>query len=123
MIAQAALLTLFVLAGNTALRPLVKAIERTPISGQSAEASYDIRLLAEPEADVTVAAREALLEQLDRLNYPVNDVKVSHSDEAAEIVASLTGLSIEPAELDALAATLGRMRGVRHASWNMRVSE
>lgn len=123
MIAQAALLTVFVLAGNTALRPLVKAIERTPMSEQSAEASYDVRLLVEPEADVTVTAREAVLDELDRLNYPVNDVNVTHGEEAAEIVASLTGLSFEPAELDAVTARLGKLSGVRHASWNMRVSE
>lgn len=31
MVAQAALLTLFVLGGNTLLRPLVNAIDRIPI--------------------------------------------------------------------------------------------
>jgi putative Mg2+ transporter-C (MgtC) family protein len=42
MVAQAALLTVFVLGGNTLLRPLVNAIDRIPIDEQSSEASYDV---------------------------------------------------------------------------------
>src|SRR5271168_3621348 len=42
MVAQAALLTLFVLGGNTLLRPLVNAIDRIPLNEQSSEATYEI---------------------------------------------------------------------------------
>src|SRR6202022_4854923 len=42
MVAQAALLTIFVLGGNTLLRPLVNAINRIPIDEKSTEASYDV---------------------------------------------------------------------------------
>ena len=42
MVAQAALLTIFVLGGNTLLRPLVNAIDRIPIDEQASEASYDV---------------------------------------------------------------------------------
>src|SRR5246500_4667830 len=41
-IAQSATLTLFVLAGNTLLRPLVNAIDRIPLSEHSSEATYEI---------------------------------------------------------------------------------
>ena len=40
MIAQAGALTVFVLAGNTLLRPLVNAINRIPLDERSAEATY-----------------------------------------------------------------------------------
>src|ERR1700683_4365791 len=49
MIAQAGLLTLFVLAGNTLLRPLVNAINRSPIDEQASEATYFVKLLVDTE--------------------------------------------------------------------------
>src|ERR1700683_1498312 len=49
MVAQAALLTLFVLAGNTLLRPLVNAINRSPIDEQASEATYFVKLLVDTE--------------------------------------------------------------------------
>src|SRR4030081_199771 len=42
MVAQAALLTIFVLGGNTLLRPLVNAINRIPIKEQTSEEGYDV---------------------------------------------------------------------------------
>src|SRR5277367_5551253 len=50
MIAQAAALTLFVLAGNTLLRPLVNAINRAPLNEQSSEATYQFKLAVTPQA-------------------------------------------------------------------------
>ena len=40
MVAQAAALTVFVLAGNTLLRPLVNAINRIPLDERASEATY-----------------------------------------------------------------------------------
>src|ERR1700759_858518 len=42
MAAQAVALTIFVLAGNTLLRPLVNAIDRIPLNERSSEATYEI---------------------------------------------------------------------------------
>src|ERR1700747_3459926 len=42
MVAQSAALTIFVLAGNTLLRPLVNAINRLPPHEKSSEATYEI---------------------------------------------------------------------------------
>src|ERR1700722_18569582 len=42
MIAQSVALTVFVLAGNTLLRPLVNAINRIPLNEQSSEAQYEV---------------------------------------------------------------------------------
>ena len=61
LIAQAALLTLFVLGGNTLLRPLVKAIDRIPINEQSSEALYDVLVTADINSVAQV--REFLLEK------------------------------------------------------------
>jgi putative Mg2+ transporter-C (MgtC) family protein len=122
MVAQAALLTIFVLGGNTLLRPLVNAIDRIPIDEQSAEASYDV--VVTTDSDSVARVREFLLEKLEAANYPVRDVNVvSRSEDNIEIVATLASLSIEPGELDAVAASLTALSGVRHASWNVRTLE
>lgn len=122
MVAQAALLTLFVLGGNTLLRPLVNAIDRIPINEQSSEASYDVLVTA--DAGAVARIRELLLEKLQAANYPVRDTEVvNRSGEIAEIVATLVSQSIEPAELDAVVADLAGESGVRHATWNIRALE
>jgi putative Mg2+ transporter-C (MgtC) family protein len=122
MVAQAALLTIFVLGGNTLLRPLVKAIDRIPINEQSSEALYDV--LVSADINSVAQAREFLLEKLAAANYPVRDTDVVYrSEEEAEIVATLVSLSIEPDELDAVVASLAGLPGVRHATWNVRALE
>jgi putative Mg2+ transporter-C (MgtC) family protein len=122
MVAQAALLTLFVLGGNTLLRPLVKAIDRIPIDVQASEASYDV--LVTTDADSVASVRELLLEKLAAANYPVRDVDVVYrAGDTAEIVATLVSQSIEPEELDAVVASLASQPGVRHATWSVRALE
>jgi putative Mg2+ transporter-C (MgtC) family protein len=122
MVAQAALLTVFVLGGNTLLRPLVKAIDRTPIDVQASEASYDV--LVTTDAASVAAVRELLLEKLDAANYPVRDIDVVYrASDTAEIVATLVSQSIEPEELDAVVTSLASRPGVRHATWSVRALE
>jgi putative Mg2+ transporter-C (MgtC) family protein len=119
MVAQATLLTIFVLGGNTLLRPLVNAIDRIPIDEKASEASYDVLVTVDSHA--VAAVREALLEKLEAANYPVRDTNlIYHSGENADIVATLVSQSIEPSELDAVAASLAEMPGVRHATWHTR---
>src|SRR6202000_1878280 len=50
LVAQAAVLTVFILAGNTLLRPLVNAINRIPLDTLSSEATYQFKLAVTPEA-------------------------------------------------------------------------
>jgi putative Mg2+ transporter-C (MgtC) family protein len=122
MIAQAALLTLFVLGGNTLLRPLVKAIDRIPIDEQSSEATYDVLVTTDPHSVASV--REALIQKLEAANYPLRDIEVyNRTEDSAEIVATLVSQSIEPEELDAVVASLADLPGVRHATWNIRALE
>ena len=122
MVAQAALLTIFVLGGNTLLRPLVNAINRIPIDEQSSEASYDVLITTDSSSLASV--REVLLEKLEAANYPVREIDVAErGEDNAEIVATLVSQSIEPDELDAVIAGLANTPGVRHATWNVRALE
>ena len=116
MIAEGALLTAFVIAGNTLLRPLVNAINRVPIDERVSEATYEVRLSAVP--DTAPAAREWLVDHLEAANYPVGDVNVDeHGDTATDIVATLVSTAVVAAELDAVVERLRRLPGVTHATW------
>ena len=119
MVAQAALLTIFVLGGNTLLRPLVNAIDRIPIDEKSTEASYDV--LVTTDTGSVASIRELLLERLEAANYPVREIDVVfRSADTAEIAATLVSQSIQPEELDAVVASLADQPGVRHATWSIR---
>lgn len=116
MVAQAAVLTVFILAGNTLLRPLVNAINRIPLNEQSIEATYQFKLAVTPEALPDM--RDRLVERLELANYPVADVDVvEHGDDMLEIVATLVSTTIDPKELDEVVTDLERQPGVRHATW------
>ncbi|ATE70096.1 MgtC/SapB family protein [Lysobacter capsici] len=116
MIAEGVLLTGFVIAGNTLLRPLVNAINRIPIDAQLSEATYEVRLSADPAS--LPAAREWLVEHLEAANYPVGDVELDeHGEGAVEIVATLVSTAVDARELDAVVERLRRMPGVRHVTW------
>jgi putative Mg2+ transporter-C (MgtC) family protein len=118
MVAQAAALTVFVLAGNTLLRPLVNAINRIPLDAQSTEATYEFKLTVTPEA--LPAMRDRLVEQLEKANYPVANVEVvEHGDDLLEIVATLVSTAVHPPELETVVADLERQPGVRHATWEV----
>ena len=118
MIAQAAALTVFVLAGNTLLRPLVNAINRTPLNAQASEATYQFKLAVTPAALPDM--RDRLVERLESASYPVAAVDiVEHGEDLLEIVATLVSTAIDPAELEAVVADLERQPGVRHATWEV----
>lgn len=122
MIAQAVALTVFVLAGNTLLRPLVNAINRTPIDAQSSEVTYYVRLTVTPDA--VAEMRERLQDTLESAKYPVGDVEVTElSETQREIVATLVSTAVEPKELDAVLVKLETHPGVRNATWDSSTKE
>lgn len=122
MMAEAAVVTIAILAGNTLLRPLVNAINRAPIDERTAEASFDVHAVTDPEHVSQV--RELLIETLEKASYPVRDVEVvERSDELTELSATLVSTAIEPDELDAVAEELERSRLVSHASWSSSAEE
>jgi len=118
MIAQSAALTLFVLAGNTLLRPLVNAIDRIPLNEQTSEANYE--LIVTTDAGRAATVREALGDRLELAKYPVRETRVVYrSTDNVEVSAMLVSLAVDPADLDAVAAELAKLPGVSHATWNV----
>jgi putative Mg2+ transporter-C (MgtC) family protein len=119
---EAIALTIFVLAGNTLLRPLVNAINRVPIDQGSTEAIYEVRLTT--ATDHLDEARELLGEALDAANYPASGIEVIEREGGdVEIVATLLGTAANPGELDAIVANLDRSPMVESAGWSIRTTE
>jgi putative Mg2+ transporter-C (MgtC) family protein len=115
-VAEAALLTAFVLAGNTLLRPLANAINRIPIDERAAEATYEVRLTT--TRSQANPLRDMLVEKLEGAQYPVADLDViDRDDESVDIVATLVSTAVDPTEIDAVTAALQREPGVSHATW------
>ena len=118
MVAQAVALTVFVLAGNTLLRPLVNAINRAPLDERASEATYEFMLTVDAAAIDDM--RELLVAKLEAAHYPVSDVDVvDRADGSVEIVATLVSTAVEAKELDAVAADLATRPDVRHATWDV----
>ena len=122
MVAQAVALTVFVIAGNTLLRPLVNAINRIPLNEQSSEATYYFKLAVTPEALPDM--RDRLVERLEAANYPVADVNVvEFGDDLLEIVATLVSTAVNPNELNRVVVDLQHQPGVRHATWEVSTTD
>jgi putative Mg2+ transporter-C (MgtC) family protein len=122
MVAQAAALTVFVIAGNTMLRPLVNAINRIPLNEKASEATYYFKLAV--AADALPDMRDRLVEKLEAAKYPVADIDVVEiGDDILEVVAKLVATAVDPNELNAVATNLQHLPGVRHATWEVNTSD
>ena len=117
MIAEAALLTVFVLAGNTLLRPLVNMINRIPIDDRATEATYEVSIIS--SRDAMPEMRDLLVERLEQANYPVSDVEiVERGDDTVEIVATLVSTAVDPHEIEEVTSYLAKQAGVSNATWD-----
>jgi putative Mg2+ transporter-C (MgtC) family protein len=117
MVAEATLLTCFVLAGNTLLRPLVNMINRIPIDDRSTEATYEVSVISSREAMPQM--RDLLVERLEAADYPVSDVEITdRGNNTVEIVATLVSTAVDPHEIEAVTSYLEQQKGVSDASWD-----
>ena len=115
---EAALVTGFVLAGNTLLRPLVDFVNRRPIRPGETEALYRVHLICKP--DRVSSARDLLFEELERHHYPIREIEtLSDTDELVELAAALVPTSADPGELDTVVAHLERDPAVVSATWTV----
>src|SRR5258708_37838176 len=117
MVAQSAAVTVFVLAGNTLLRPLVNAIDRIPLNERASEASYEI--IVTTDAKRAAEIRDILNERLETAKYPVRETKLIYrSNDNVEAVSVPVSLAVEPTELDAVVVELSKLPGSYHATWH-----
>ncbi|MCB4770083.1 MgtC/SapB family protein [Ancylobacter sp. Lp-2] len=115
LIAQSVALTVFVLAGNTLLRPLVRRLERLP-QGEEVEGSYEVIVLG-PLVEAT-AVQARLTEMLDAAAYPAADIEAAERPNAmVEITARLVSTTARKDELDALVTQLRGLPDISSAHW------
>ncbi len=122
MAAEAATLAVFIIAGNTLLRPVVNAINRIPLAGGMIEATYLVTVTTAP-ADAP-ALREALVDHLELLRYPVAETRIiEQSEEQVEIRAVLVTTAVIDADLDTAVAHLAKIPCVQHATWSVQTKD
>lgn len=114
---EAALVAVFVLAGNTMLRPLADFINRRPISAETTEAVYRVHVVCKPEA--VSDTREVLSEEVGR-HYPIRGIEtLSEGEEQIELAATLVPTSAEPEVLDGIVKRLEQREIVDSATWTV----
>lgn len=113
--AEAILLTCFILAGNTFLRPLVRAIERAPVDESATEAVFEVHLTV-PLASRDII-RDMLSETLEKHNYPVREIYEIERNDDVELIAVLLPTSVIAEELNEITNKLRSEKHIQHASW------
>lgn len=122
LILEAILGTIFVLAANTLLRPIVNAINRKPLDVSSAEVTNTVYVIASRERQKEVLAM--LEAELERGNYPTRDLDIhAFGEDDVEIEATLAATSVDGDELDALVQRLSASLMVSQAFWSPSTTE
>ncbi|POA99083.1 methyltransferase [Chromobacterium sinusclupearum] len=122
MLGQAILTTIFVLAVNTLLRPVVNSINRRPIDDDASEVTYQLCVISTREEQKQALAHVGDL--LERANYPVGDLDVeAFGDDEVEMTATLLATSVDSDELDRIADELAAKPYISQAYWNTSTSE
>ncbi|MES2096812.1 MAG: MgtC/SapB family protein [Pseudomonadota bacterium] len=115
---DAALVTLFVLAGNTMLRPLVDFVNRRPIAAFDTEALYRVHVIC-PVEQLSMA-RDMLYDELETHNYPVREIETLAEGEASvELAAVLLPTSVDGDDLDRIVAHISKRPGIISATWTV----
>ena len=115
LVLEAIILTLFVLAGNTLLRPLVNYLDRRPLAAGT-EASYSFHVICKPED--SNAVRDILSTALKDAKYPHRKIDLlTKSDGTIELDALLSPHSAKPEDLNGICAALNGHAEVLSATW------
>jgi putative Mg2+ transporter-C (MgtC) family protein len=115
---EATALSLFVVAGNTLLRPLVNYISRLPIDTQTTEARYRVHVVT--DLSKVSEARDILDETLAQVEYPILEIEtLSETETQVELAAVLVPSSADSAVLDAVVAKLEKSPAVYSATWSV----
>ena len=119
---EAVVLTGFVLAGNTLLRPLVNYVNRKPMDERVTEATYRVHVVCAPA--VAADVRERLFAELEQANYPIREIEVlSESEEQVELAAVLLPNTADSRELDAVVTALEGGEDVESCAWTVSTAD
>ena len=115
---EAVMVALFILAGNTLLRPLVDFVDRRPLNPDETEALYRMHVICRPE-HVSVA-RDLLSDELEHHHYPIREIEtLSEGNDYVELAALLVPTSADPAELDTVSEHIAHNPDIISATWSV----
>lgn len=122
LIAQAGMATLFVLAANTLLRPIVDRINQLPLDVRSAEVTNSVYVVTTGDRQKEVLA---LLEKtLESLRYPTRDLEVhAFGDDEVKIQATLAATSVDGAQMDRMVVQLAALPMITQVYWSASTTE
>jgi putative Mg2+ transporter-C (MgtC) family protein len=122
LIAESVLAALFVLAGNTLLRPVVNVINSRPIDDESTEVTYSVCIICDRQHQKDI--RDKLETLLEAANYPVSHFDVHpFIQNEIQIFAALLSTSIDSETLDELVEQLMTLPSVSQAFWNQTTAD
>jgi len=122
LILEAGLATLFILAANTLMRPVVRFINKQPLDTTSVEVTNSVYIIT-PKHAQKIALKQ-FIETLEKAGYQAHDVKVHQfgADEV-EIQAVLTDAAVDGDEMDALIAQIASKDYVNQAYWSPSITD
>ena len=117
LILEAGLATVFILAANTLLRPIVSVINRQPLDTQSVEVTNSVYIIT-PKQTQKIALKQ-FIGALEAAGYQTQDIEVHQfgADEV-EIQAVLTASAVDGDSMDKLIAQIADKEYVTQAFWS-----
>ncbi|VCU70264.1 putative Mg(2+) transport ATPase [Pigmentiphaga humi] len=122
LIAEAIMATVFVLAANTLLRPVVNTFNRKPVDISSSEFTALIHVMTGTANRAEALA--ALERELEAASLPLADLEVlPFGEDEIEIRATPMATSLDGVELDSLVAKLSANAAIAQVFWAPSLSE
>lgn len=116
LITEAVAITIFILATNTLLRPIVRFIDRRPLDDDT-ELVNVIYVVCDRLQSKQVI--EQIYTVLKRYHYPAKDIEIEpFGEHDVEIETTLLSTSIAQAEMFKVLEVLNHMPQVRYAYWD-----
>ena len=116
LVVEAIIATLFILAANTLLRPIVHAIDRRPLDDET-EVLHVIYIICDRVQSKVVM--DELNLTLKHHNYPAKDIEVKpFGEKVVEIEVTLIATSIESEDAQHIINHLNTMPQIRQAFWD-----
>jgi putative Mg2+ transporter-C (MgtC) family protein len=117
LILEAGLATVFILAANTLLRPVVSFINKQPLDTISVEVTNSVYIITPKHAQKH--ALKQFIQTLEEAGYQTQDVQVHQfGSDDVEIQAVLTDSAVNGDEMDKLIAKIADQEFVTQAFWS-----
>ena len=117
LILVAGLATLFILAANTLLRPVVRFINKQPLDTDSVEVTNSVYIIT-PKHAQKIALKQ-FIKTLEKAGYQAQDVEVHQfGNDEVEIRAVLTDAAVDGDAMDVLIDQIASKDYVNQAFWS-----